>query len=172
MGPTRGADAAQGIGDLAEQLSELARTLQAEGDFEATLAAMVHAALELIPGVVAASISVAPARRTIVSHVPSSDLPATVARLQEGPCLDAAYAEKIVRVPNFCREYRWPAFAPAALGAGAKSMLFFQLCTDGEDLGELNVYGADDNVFTTASEEIGLLVAEHLTTTGTLPDQR
>lgn len=165
VSPAQDTDSDQGLGGLAEQLSELARTLQTEDDFDATLAAMVHAALELIPGVVAASISVARARRTITSHAPSSDLPATVDRLQEehreGPCLDAAYEEKIVRVPDFRREYRWPAFAPAALEAGAKSMLSFQLYTDGEDLGALNVYGADYNAFTAVSEETGLLVAAH-----------
>lgn len=150
---------------MAGQLSELARTLQHEEDFEATLATMVHAALELIPGAAAASISVAQARRTIQCHAPSSDLPATVDRLQEehgqGPCLDAAYLEKIVRVPDFRKEERWPAFAPAALQAGAESMLCFQLYTDGDDLGALNVYGAEAGVFDEDSEEAGLLVAAH-----------
>lgn len=163
--PARETDRAAGAGDLAAQLSELARTLQNEEDLEATLAAMVHAALELIPGAVAASISVAEKRRTIRSHAASSDLPSTVDRLQEehgeGPCLDAAYEERIVCVPDFRHEDRWPDFAPAAAMAGAKSLLAFQLYTDGDDLGALNVYGADYDVFGPEAEEAGLLVAAH-----------
>lgn len=163
--PAREADSAKGTGDLAGQLGELARSMQDEDDFEATLAIMVRAALELIPGAVEASISVAEARRTVHSHAPSSDLPATVDRLQEqyreGPCLDAAYEEKVVRVSDFRSEGRWPDFAPAAAEAGAKSLLAFQLYINGEDLGALNVYGAEAGVFTAEAEEIGALVAAH-----------
>lgn len=152
-----------GIGDLAGQLSELARTLQHEQDMDATLEAMVYAALELISGAAAASISVARAHHTVTSHAASSELAAVVDRLQEergeGPCLEAAYVEKIVRVPDFGRENRWPSFAPAAAEAGARSMLCFQLYTDERDLGALHVYGAE--AFTATSEEVGLLVAAH-----------
>lgn len=163
--PARAADDARSAGELAGQLSELARSLQDENDFEAALATMVHAALQLIPGTVDASISVAQARCAVRSHAHSSDLPATVDQLQEqhgqGPCLDAAYEEKIVRVPDFRQEQRWPAFAPAALKAGAKSMLAFQLYTNGEDLGALNVYGTDFDAFDADAEEMGSLVSAH-----------
>lgn len=152
-------------GDLAGRLGELARTLQVEEDVQGTLVAMVHAAQELIPGVVEASISVARRRRCIESRAASGELPRRVDRLQEdtgeGPCMDAAYEERIVRVPDFRREDRWPRFAPAALEAGATSMLAFQLYTDGDVLGALNVYGAGFGAFTEESEEIGLLVAAH-----------
>ncbi|MEX5303488.1 GAF and ANTAR domain-containing protein [Kocuria sabuli] len=154
-----------GTGDLAGQLSELARTLQHEQDMDATLAAMVYAALELIPGAAAASISVARAHHTMTSHAASSELAAVVDQLQEehgeGPCLDAAYVENIVRVPDFGQENRWPSFAPAAAEAGARSMLCFQLYTDERELGALNVYGAETEAFTATSEEVGLLVAAH-----------
>jgi transcriptional regulator with GAF, ATPase, and Fis domain len=152
-------------GGLARRLSDLARTLQVEDDVQGTLEAMVHAALELIPGVVEASISVARRHRGIESRAASGALPRRVDRLQEntgeGPCMDAAFAERVVHVPDFRHEERWPRFAPAALAAGATSMLAFQLYTDGDVLGALNVYGAEFGAFTAESEEIGLLVAAH-----------
>lgn len=152
-------------GELAQRLSDLARALQVETDVQGTLEAMVHAALELVPGVVEASISVARRHRGIESRAASGELPRRVDRLQEdtgeGPCMDASYEERIVRVPDFRHEDRWPRFAPAALAAGATSMLAFQLYTDGDVLGALNVYGADFDAFTEESEEIGLLVAAH-----------
>lgn len=152
-------------GDLARRLSDLARALQVEPDVQGTLEAMVHAALELVPGVVAASISVARRRHGIESRAASGELPRRVDQLQadtgEGPCMDAAFEQRIVRVPDFRHEDRWPRFAPAALEAGATSMLAFQLYTDGDVLGALNVYGAGFGAFTEESEEIGLLVAAH-----------
>lgn len=152
-------------GKLAGRLGELARSLQGEDDFEATLATMVGAALDLIPGASDASISVVEARRTIRSHAPSSDLPSTIDALQEkfgqGPCLDAVWEQRIVRVPDLRHEPRWPAFAVAAAEAGASSMLCFQLYVEGDNLGAMNVYGADTDVFDEESAEIGLLVAAH-----------
>jgi hypothetical protein len=151
-------------GDLASRLSELARSLHDEDDVEATLATMVNATLDLVPGAAEASISVVGARRAISSHAPSSELPATVDRLQErageGPCMDAARAEKVVRVPDFSAEDRWPACAPAAARAGAQSMPSFQLW-GADNLGALNIYGSAPHVFDAESEQIGLLVAVH-----------
>ncbi len=152
-------------GDLASRLSELARSLQDEDDFEATLATMVNATLDLVPGAAEASISVVGARRAISSHAPSSELPATVDRLQEktgeGPCMDAAWEDKVVRVPDFSTEDRWPDFAPAAAQAGAQSMLSFQLWVEADNLGALNIYGNAPHAFDAESEQIGLLVAAH-----------
>lgn len=157
-----GADVA---GQLADQLGELARELQQETDFEQTLATIVGAAVDLIPGTTAGSISVVEHRKEIRSHAPSSDLAATVDRLQdrigEGPCLDAIWQERTVQVPDFGREDRWPRFAPAAAAAGAVSMLSFQLYVEGDNLGALNLYGHHAHAFTEESEEVGRLVAAH-----------
>jgi hypothetical protein len=158
-----------------------------EDDFEATLAAMVAAALQLIPGTAAASVSVAEHRRTITSHAASSDLPVTVDRVQEepgeGPGLDAVYAEKIVRVPDFRQENRWPSFAPAAAEAGAQQIKHLT-----EALATRDVIGQAKGILMeryqiTARQAFAALttvsyraqiklreVAQQLATTGVLPD--
>ncbi|MFB8371091.1 GAF and ANTAR domain-containing protein [Pseudarthrobacter sp. NPDC055928] len=152
-------------GDLAGQLSDLARELQQEEDTEALLVDIVHAALDLIPHVADASVSLVMGRRTVQSRAASGDLPRKVDALQsatgQGPCIDAAYEERIVRVPNMGREQRWPDFARAAYDAGARSMLSFQLFVEGDNLGALNLYGDDVDVFDQESEQVGLLVAAH-----------
>jgi len=152
-------------GDLASQLSDLARELQQEEDTEALLVDIVHAALDLIPHVADASVSLVMGRRTVQSRAASGDLPRKVDALQsatgQGPCIDAAYEERIVRVPNMGREQRWPDFARAAYDAGARSMLAFQLFVEGDNLGALNLYGDDVDVFDQESEQVGLLVAAH-----------
>ena len=158
----RGTDVA---GRMADQLGELARELQQETDFAQVLARIVAAAVALIPGTGAGSISVVEGRRSMRSYAPSSGLAATVDRLQErfgeGPCLDAIRQQRTVRVPDVGREDRWPNFAPAAAAEGAASMLCFQLYVDGGSLGALNLYGHDAHAFTAESEEVGRVVAAH-----------
>ena len=151
--------------DLAGRLSDLARELQREQDTDALLVDIVHAALDLIPHVAEASVSLVMGRRTVQSRAASGELPRTVDALQsatgQGPCIDAAYEERIVRVPDMGQEERWPDFAQAAYDAGARSMLSFQLFVKGDNLGALNLYGDDVNVFDAESEQVGLLVAAH-----------
>jgi hypothetical protein len=152
-------------GDIAGQLSDLARSLQAESDSESILEDIVSAAIRLMPHATEASISLVRARRTIESFAASSDLPRDVDIVQgetrQGPCFDAAYTEQIVRVPNLGEEPRWPKFAQRAWDLGARSMLSFQLFVEGDNLGALNVYGGDVDVFDEECEQIGLLVAAH-----------
>lgn len=150
---------------LAGRLSDLARELQHEPGLEAVLTQIVHAALQLIPHVADASISLVTGRRTVQSRAASGDLPLRVDALQsekgQGPCLDAAYDHRVVRVPDLGKEERWPDFAQAAYDAGARSMLSIQLFVEGDKLGALNLYGEDVNVFDEESEQVALLVAAH-----------
>lgn len=150
---------------LATQLSDLARELHQEDDVHAVLSGIVQAALDLIPGTAHASISLVTGRRKIVSDIASGDLPRQVDALQsstgQGPCLDAAYKERMVRVQDLSREDRWPEFSRGAVKLGARSMLSFQLFVEGDRLGALNLYGTGPNAFDSESEQLGLLVAAH-----------
>ncbi len=153
------------LNELAQTLSELARTLEAEDDTEKMLDDLVAAAVAQIPGVDEGSISIVLARKDVSSQSPSSDLPRRVDALQtetgQGPCLDAVYREKTVRVPDMASETRWPDFARRAAEAGAGSMLSFRLWVEGDNLGALNLYGRGANSFTEESEHVGLLFVAH-----------
>lgn len=150
---------------LASRLGDLAREMQHEQDVEAVLTVIVHAARELIPHAAEASISLVTGRRTVQSRAASGELPRKVDALQsetgQGPCLDAAYDSQVVRVPDMGTEERWPKFARAAYDAGARSMLSIQLFVEGDNLGALNLFGEDVDVFDEESEQIALLVAAH-----------
>jgi GAF domain-containing protein len=158
-GTSSGADA------LATQLSDLARHLQHEQSSAALLGEIVHAAVELIPGTDAGSITMVTERRHVSSEAASSELAEHVDALQEetgqGPCLDAVYQEQTVRVPDMAHEDRWPDFARRASDAGASSMLAFQLFVDGDNLGALNLYGRRPAAFDDDSEHVGLMFASH-----------
>lgn len=151
--------------DLATELAELARSLQQQPDGDAILAGFVHAALELVPGADEGSVSVVLGRKTIGSRGHSGDLPQRIDALQmetdEGPCLQAAYEHRTVRVPDMASEERWPRFAQRAAAAGARGMLCIQLWVQGDNLGALNLYSYEADAFTDESENVGLLVASH-----------
>ncbi|WP_258069877.1 GAF and ANTAR domain-containing protein [Arthrobacter sp. SX1312] len=151
--------------DLATELAELARSLQQEPDSDAIVAGFVHAAVDLIPGVDEGSVSVVIGRKNIGSRGASGSLPERIDALQmetgEGPCLEAAYERRTVRVADMAHEERWPLFAQRAAEAGAKGMLSIQLWVEGDDLGALNLYSYEADAFTDESENIGLLVASH-----------
>ena len=152
-------------GELATRLGELARDLQHEDDVDAVLSGIVQAAVQLIPGAAEASISVVTGRKKVQSPVATGDLPRRVDALQsskgQGPCLDAAYHDRVVRVPDLSTDTRWPAFCRGAVELGARSMLSIQLFVEGDRLGALNLYGAQPGAFALESEQIGLLVAAH-----------
>ena len=151
---------------LADELGELPRSLQSHRDTDEMLDEVVRSAVTLIPGADEASISVVTDRRAVSSRHPTGDLPGVVDALQEetgqGPCLDAAYDQRTVRVPSMAREGRWPRFATRAAEAGAASMLSIQQWVEGDNLGALNLYGRREDAFDDESEQVGLLFASHV----------
>jgi transcriptional regulator with GAF, ATPase, and Fis domain len=81
--------------------------------------------------------------------------------LGEGPCLDAAFDQQTVRVPDMAHEERWPRFAAVAAEAGAASMLSFQLYVEKDNLGALNLYSYRPDAFDDESEHVALMFASH-----------
>ena len=152
-------------GDLAHQLSDLARTLLEEPDVEQTLDAVVHAAVATIPGADYASISAIERRREVRTRAASADLPRRVDQAQyetqQGPCLDTLYEQETVRLDDLEREQRWPDFIAQARTLGVGSMLAVQLFVEGDDLGALNLTSSDAGAFDAESENAALLFAAH-----------
>lgn len=150
---------------LAESLGGLARELEEHDDADTVLAAIVPAAVAMVPGAEEGSISMVFDRRRVTSRNATSDLPNRVDDMQEetrqGPCLDAAFEQRTVRVDDMAREQRWPLFARRASEAGAVSMLSLQLYVEGDNLGALNLYSSAPAAFTDESEQVGLLFAAH-----------
>ncbi|MCW2683798.1 MAG: Response regulator receiver and and CheY domain [Blastococcus sp.] len=157
---------AEAGGQLGEVMSRLARQLQEEhGDVEATLAAITGSAVLTIPGAEDCGISYVTGRTHVEPRAATSELPRAVDELQQslgqGPCLDAVWDQRIVRMDDASSEQRWPEFARAAAGLGVGSMLSFQLFVVGDQLGALNLYARTAGAFDEESQEIGLLFASH-----------
>ena len=150
---------------LAQRLSEMARSLEAQPDLEQTLDGIVHAAVLNIVGADHASITRVDAARHVTTLASTDDLVDRVDRVQyevdQGPCLDSIRYEATVRSDDLRAERRWPDFATRAADLGVLSMLSFQLFVREHDLGALNLYGAEVNAFDDTDEQIGLLLASH-----------
>lgn len=82
-------------------------------------------------------------------------------RFREGPCLDAAVGDSMVVSNDLREDPRWPRFAEAAVAAGVHSLMSFQLYTHNARMGALNLFGLEPEVFTTESEAVGAMLANH-----------
>ena len=151
--------------DLAHRFGELARSLEQQSDLDATLRAIVHAAVDTVPGAQHASISAIRKRREVETRASTNNLSTAVDRAQydsaQGPCLDTLYEQETVRLPDMAAETRWPAFTQRAAELGVGSMLSVQLFVEGDDLGALNLVHQDKHAFDDESEQIALLFASH-----------
>ncbi|MGQ7296448.1 GAF and ANTAR domain-containing protein [Quadrisphaera sp. KR29] len=163
---TADSGAAADLDVLARQLADLARDLQGAATAQDVLDRAVATAVDLVPGAAAGSISLVRARRQVTSVAVTDPAGRRLDELQnevgEGPCLDAAFAHRSTRVDDLAAETeRWPALAARAAEVGMPSVLCLQLYVDGDNLGALNLLGAQAGAFSDASEHVGLLLAAH-----------
>lgn len=149
---------------VAEALSALARSLRTEPDLPDTLAAIVKAAVDTVPGTEDAGLA-------LIEHGQIHTVAQTSARIKEadelqyrlaeGPCVDAVWQHRIFRVDDMGQEARWPRFAPAMTDLGVWSMLSFRLFLAGDTLGVLNLFSSQVRAFDSDSERVGELFATH-----------
>ena len=79
----------------------------------------------------------------------------------EGPCVEAALDELIVRTNDFTTERRWPKSSHAVAELGVRSGLSFKLYTSSSTAGALNLFGLRPGAFDAQSEVIGSVLAAH-----------
>lgn len=150
--------------DLAHVLGNLAVDMQGRSDSESTLQAIVDGAVAVVPGTRWAGISLIEGQNVtprMPSHPLVADLDSLQARLNEGPCLTATRAHQTVHIADMTSETRWRRFTEAAVARGVHSLLAFRLYVHTEDLGSLNLYGAETEAFDHNSMFYGQLLAQH-----------
>lgn len=156
---------AAGEDQLARQLSELARDLQDRQSLQDTLNGIAQAAVDNVPGAQFAGITVVKGRRDVDTPAWTDELVRATDQAQydtgQGPCLDAVYEHKAVRVADMRTEHRWPEFAKRAAELGVGSMLSVQLYVTGDNLGALNMYSEGTDAFDDESEHVALLLGAH-----------
>jgi GAF domain-containing protein len=151
--------------DLAQRMAELARASAAPRSVEDVLSDVTAAAMELIPGADTAGVLLIGKAGKWDSVANTSDLPRRLDELQmmynEGPCVEAALDELIVRTDNFRSERRWPEYSAAVVEIGVLSGLSFKLYTSDRTAGALNLFSFKSSAFDAEDETTGVVLAAH-----------
>ncbi len=155
------------VEELATSLAQMARDLLSEDTVESTLDRIVSVAVARIDGCDEASIMVLDRERKLRTVASTSEVGRESDRIQaklgEGPCFDAAVQNvEFFRVADMDGSGdRWPQYAPQARALGIGSMIGFQLFTNRETLGALNLYSSQADAFGKRSEQVGWIFASH-----------
>ena len=149
---------------LALRMAELAQVI-ALRPIDDVLVDVTTAAKELIPGVAIAGVLLVGPGGTHQTLAPTSDLMFKLDNLQmatgEGPCLQAALDEVVIRTDDFRDEPRFPHYAPKVAELGLRSALSLKLYTADRTAGALNLFGYEPNLWDTEAETIGMVLAAH-----------
>lgn len=157
-----------GVEGVHRRIAELVQQLhgRSDADADAVLAELVeHAAVE-IPGADYAGVTITRNAKKIETPAATHKWPIVLDEIQErhreGPCLTAAWQERIVHVADLEQEDRFPGYRRDALEqTPIRSVMAFQLFIADETMGAINVYAEQPNSFDTSSREVGLVFASH-----------
>ena len=152
------------------ELLEVSRRLRAAlspSDLDDTLAQITAAAVEVLPDVAYASITVRHADGRLETAAPTDDLildlDAAQYEFREGPCYEAASDTVHVSSPDLELDTRWPRYAPVALAAGVKAQAGIRLFDAKASSGALNLYSHDRGAFAVL-DGLGQLFTHHAAT--------
>jgi len=161
--PDQAETATEPAGDLALQLTRIARVLLTPGTLDETLERIVTLAVRTIEGCDEAGLCAqTPDDDTAVQTSPRlTELDRLQTSLREGPCYDALDGKDAVHAADLLQEQRWPLFCPQAVAAGMRSVLAYRLLAGGETAGALHLYSALPGAFSAKDRTLGLIFAAH-----------
>lgn len=148
----------------ASSFAEIARLLEAEPSFEATLDQIVELAQQSI-ACDHAGITLLHARRRVETAAATSPVVEKADALQyelgEGPCLQAIWSHDTFIVDDMEHDPRWPTWGPEAASIGLRSILAIRLFTQGETHGALNLYAETPRRYDEEDVAVGHIFATH-----------
>jgi hypothetical protein len=140
--------------DANHELTSASRRLSealAPGDLDRTLEQITGAAVEVLPEVAHASITVKHPDGRLETVAPTAPLllglDASQYELREGPCYEAAVDTVHVFAPHLARDERFPRYAPVAVAAGIEAQAGLRLFDAGGSQGALNLYSPRAGAF-------------------------
>jgi GAF domain-containing protein len=135
---------------LLDSMDRLRRTLT-PGDLDHTLRQIVRAAVEVLPQVDRASITVRHDDGRLETAQPSDDdllrLDVAQYELREGPCYEAASDSVHVIAPDLATDGRFPRYAAVALEQGVHAQAGLRLFDSPHSQGALNLYARQAGAF-------------------------
>lgn len=151
---------------LEESMAQLAAAMDDVRSLEDTLTTVTSAALDLVPGSIAASITLRRGGARLESMGPTSEIASNADLLQytlnEGPCLDAAREVPLIQSPDIRRDSRWPVWGPAAYESeGILSIVSVQLLSARGVHGALNIFSTEADAFDRDAVALAAVLAVH-----------
>jgi transcriptional regulator with GAF, ATPase, and Fis domain len=145
-------------------MDQTAAALRYPIDLDDTLATITASAIEAVPGVDHASISITGKDGLIQTLAPTDIVAVRADELQyelgEGPCLKAVLEEPVVQVDDIASDLRWPQYGPrAAKQFGLGSQLAFQFRADPHVRGGFNLYSEQAHQITVETRQLAALFA-------------
>jgi GAF domain-containing protein len=151
--------------ELVDTARRLAESLK-PGDLDQTLSAITTAAVELLPDVTSASITVRHIDGRLDTFAQTDDgllaLDAAQYALQEGPCYAAATDHVHVLSPHLADDDRFPEYAAVAVQYGVQAQAGLRLFDHAKASGALNLYSDRLGAFSDF-DTIGSLFAHQAT---------
>ncbi|MGV0717873.1 GAF and ANTAR domain-containing protein [Mycolicibacterium sp. XJ662] len=161
-------DGSTGAQDAHLRIAEIVQSLYSRPDTDSgtVIAELAEHAVVEIPGAQYAGITVTRNAKhidtTAATHLWPVLLDKVQQRHREGPCLTAAWEEKVVHVADLETEDRFPLYCRDALAeTPIRSIMAFQLFIAGKTMGALNIYAESPNVFGEEAKKLGLVFATH-----------
>ncbi len=149
--------------DLAAVMTAAAAALQAPIDLDKTLEQLLASALDTVPGITQASLSLTTRDGRIETLAPTDQRVVEADRLQyellEGPCLEAALTEPVVEALDLASDLRWPRYGPAAAELGFGAQIAFQFRAEPHARGALNLYADEPHSLDSDTRALGALFA-------------
>jgi GAF domain-containing protein len=144
-------------------LDIMARALRVKNaELQPTLDAIVSTAVNTLSPARHAGLIIV-AHGDLVPQATTGAPPQRLDRLQQklgdGPCIDAAQQQTVIRIEDTRADRRWPDFCAEAAGLGVRSMLCVPLQVDERCLGTLSLYAEDLCAFDDHHEQIATLLA-------------
>lgn len=136
------------------QLLETSQRLSAAltpAALDETLANITAAAVEVLPDVQYASITVRHGDGRLETFAPTDqmlrDLDAAQYELQQGPCYESATDSVHVTAPRLAEDERFPRYAPVAVAEGIQAQAGIRLFDTSDSNGALNLYSEKVGTF-------------------------
>lgn len=153
-GGARRSTVASVVRGVSSDLVEASRRLRAAltpADLDATLGQITAAAVDVLPEVRYASISLMHADGRLETVAPTDELlvgvDAAQYELREGPCYAAVVEESHFTSPDLTEETRWPQYAQVALSAGIHAQAGLHLFNAKGSNGALNLFADQPGAF-------------------------
>jgi GAF domain-containing protein len=131
-----------------------------------TLSEIIDGATRAVPGAQYAGLTMVSKKEGIrnvaATHPYVVALDDIQRRVQDGPCLTAAWENHTVRVDDLTTDERWPAYRAGALDlTPIRSIVSFQVFAGERATGALNFFAESPHAFTDDAVELGLIFATH-----------